>query len=110
MNVGRKRRTRPCVRCGHAAMTAVIALSLLLGLCGCDTTSAPRLSLPDAQQILRVELPREYLYTLDPARELTHLGAFPLALLYSGLVALDQHNTPRLADAASLRVSHEPPG
>jgi len=107
MNRGRQRRTRLCVSGGHSAMKAVIALSLLLVLGGCDTTPDPRLSLPDAQQILRVELPREYLYTLDPARELTHLGAFPLALLYSGLVALDQHNTPRLADAASLRVSDD---
>jgi oligopeptide transport system substrate-binding protein len=107
MNVGRQRRIRPGVSGGHSAMTAVIALSLLLVLGGCDTTPAPRLSLPDAQQILRVELPGEYLYTLDPASELTQLGAFPLALLYSGLVALDQHNTPRLADAASLRVSDD---
>src|SRR5258706_6944085 len=107
MNRGRQRRTRLCVSGGHSAMKAVIALSLLLVLGGCDTTPDPRLSVPDAQQILRVELPREYLYTLDPARELTHLGAFPLALLYSGLVALDQHNTPRLADAASLRVSDD---
>jgi oligopeptide transport system substrate-binding protein len=107
MNVGRQRRTRPRVRREQSAMTAVIALWLLLVLCGCDTTPAPRLSLPDAQQILRVELPEEMLYTLDPAREPTHLGAFPLALIYSGLVALDQHNTPRLADAASLRVSDD---
>jgi oligopeptide transport system substrate-binding protein len=107
MNRGRQRRTRLYVSGGHSAMKAVIALSLMLVLGGCDTTPAPHLSLPDAQQILRVELPREYLYTLDPARELTHLGAFPLALLYSGLVALDQHNTPRLADAASLRVSDD---
>src|SRR5258706_10699806 len=109
MNRGRQRRTRLCVSGGHSAMTAVIALSLLLVLGGCDTTPAPHLSLPDAQQILRVELPREYLYTLDPARELTHLGAFPLALIYSGPVALDQHNTPRRADAASLRVSDDGP-
>jgi ABC-type transport system substrate-binding protein len=107
MNRGRQRRTRPGVSGGHSAMTAVIALSLLLVLSGCDTTPPPRPSLPDAQQILRVELPWEYLYTLDPASEPTHLGAFPLALFYSGLVALDEHNTPRLADAASLRVSDD---
>src|SRR5258707_4103885 len=105
MNVGHRRCTRPRMRRGHSARTAVIALSLVLVLSGCDTTPAPGLPLPDAQQILRVELPWENLYTLDPAREPTHLGAFPLALLYSGLVALDQHNTPRLADAERLNVS-----
>src|SRR5260370_10380395 len=105
MNVGHRRCTRPRMRRGHSARTAVIPLSLVLVLSGCDTTPAPRLPLPDAQQILRVELPWENLYTLDPAREPTHLGAFPLALLYSGLVALDQHNTPRLADAERLNVS-----
>src|SRR5262245_5427788 len=103
MTVGRQRRAWPRMRRGHSAMTAVIMLSLLLVFSGCDTSATPPL-LPDAQQILRVELPWENLYTLDPAREPTHLGAFPLALLYSGLVALDQHNKPRLADAERLTV------
>lgn len=81
-------------------MFALAVLCVLLA--GCSLGQSSPKAAPDSQQVLRVVAPG--VFSLDPATD-DDQSAQTLALLYSGLVTLDQNLRPVLSDAARMDVS-----
>lgn len=84
----------------------IVSLTLLPVLAGCAHASKPTL-LPDAQQVLRVGYMPQGRVPLDPALAagFSVNTLQPVALLFSGLMALDDHLNPAPWDASSVDIS-----
>ena len=89
-----------------ATLALLVCMLLLAALTSCAQPKKPVL-LPDARQVLRVGYTPHGHVPLDPAlaADIPSDDLQPVALLFSGLMTLDDHLNPTTLDARSVDIS-----